>query len=103
MLSEDTSGLGVGCLAPGFFPPLSGLSITGLTTERKRKYKYESATRSKRQLHPSEIWSTALRAAASTKDKVRDTKDMKKIVITTLVMAAGISSALAISPPFKTG
>src|SRR5947207_2670018 len=43
MLSKDTSGLGVGCLAPGFFPPLSGLSITGLTTERKRKYKYESA------------------------------------------------------------
>ena len=39
MLSKDTSGLGVGCHAPGFFPPLSGLSITGLTTERKRNYK----------------------------------------------------------------
>jgi hypothetical protein len=40
MLSKDTSGLGVGCPRERL-PALSDLSITGLTTGRKRKYEYE--------------------------------------------------------------
>jgi hypothetical protein len=40
---EDTSGSGVGCFPPVASSALSDLSITGLTTGRKRKYKYESA------------------------------------------------------------
>jgi len=91
---------------PAASSPLSDLSITWLTTGRKRKYKYEiSRFSSKRQLHPSEIWSVALRTVASTKDKVeRDRKDMNKRAIKTLVMAAAISSPLAIAlPPIKTG
>jgi hypothetical protein len=40
---EQKSGLGIGCLSPVASSPLSDLSITGLTTGRRRKYKYESA------------------------------------------------------------
>jgi hypothetical protein len=39
---KQKSGLGVGCLSPVASSPLSDLSITGLTTGRKREYKYES-------------------------------------------------------------